>query len=189
MATRRAPTRKAEESARIAQRLYRDMPIDPVSAAGLARSSLALALADRDMISRNRGDRGVPPGHQTLRGIAGIDPVSPDDRRGLGTSWFNLGRLLDRPGHRGEAIEDYRRALRIRQDLDRDYPDGHANLADLGDVRATLARALEAEGRAVPSAANYLMAIASQARAVALAPGIEAYRRELDPSSNGTWPG
>jgi tetratricopeptide (TPR) repeat protein len=157
------------------------MPIDPVSEAGLARSSLALALAlaDRDMVRETEAADEFRRAAELFEGLLRVDPLSPDYRRGLGASWLNLGRLIDRPDHRSEAIEDYRQALRIREDLDRDYPDGPANLADLGAVRATLARALEAEQRAVPSAANYLMAIASQARAVALAPGVEAYRREL----------
>ena len=171
--------RKAEKSARVGQRLYRDMPVDPVSEGGLARSSLALARAYREIGREGEASEEFLRASQLFEGSLRGDPLSPDGRRGLGDSLFELGRLSDRPTHRAEAIEIYRKALRIRQELDRDCPDGHANLAALADVRATLARALEAERRAVPSAANYMMAIAAQARAVALAPGVEAYRREL----------
>ena len=171
--------RKAEMSARVGQRLYRDLPDARASEAGLARSSLARARAFRDL------DRETESADEFLRAsrlferVLRVDPLSPGDRRGLGATVFELGRLRDWAAGRAEAIRDYRRALRIRQDLARDHPQGHANLADLGEVRATLARALEAEDRPLPSAANYLMAIASQARAVALAPGVEPYRRDL----------
>ena len=173
-------SRKSERSSRMAFQLYRDTSLDADSGAGLAHSSLTLARAHRQL-GRDLDSTGeFRQACRQFEDLARGDPSSIELRRELATSRLELGRLLDRPADRAEAIESYRRSLRIRRDLDRAHPDGLINLLGLAEVRVALAEALEAEGRILPSVANYLLAIAAEARAVSLAPGFEGHRRELN---------
>ena len=174
--------RRAEDSASRSLRLVMESgPADASAQALAARACLAMARAARAL---GRDAEAIEKSTEAVRRFEAI--LSPEypagrlaDRRGLGEALFESGCLLDRPGDRPRAIEYYGRALRVRLDLDRDYPDSHATLSDLAEVRAALARIEEAEAHPARSMVEQLRAVADQARAVALAPGDPACRRRL----------
>ena len=170
---------KALQSARLGLRTYQEMPSDRAAEAGKARAALALARANRDLGREPEAMDAFRVASERFEALVESDPLAPEFRRDLGTAQFEIGRLLDRPGRRDEAIDAYRRSLRIRRELHQSYPESHGDLANLASTRAALASAFEARGRPLSSGAGYVLAIADEARAVTLAPGVEVYRREL----------
>jgi serine/threonine protein kinase len=165
--------------ARMGQRLYGELPQDPEVELGLARSSLAVARAHRDSSHVPEARKEFDQAGTRFEALARADPIEPKYSRELGTALFEVGQLLDRPGHRDEAILMFRKSLQVRRELHRAYPDSPADLADLGKTRAAIAAVLEAEGRVLPSAWITFIAVTDQAQAVALAPGDRSSLKSL----------
>ncbi len=170
--------RQALESARLAVGLCQAGPrsLAPERARGTALVASALhqdgqARAALDEFGRAAGQ---------FEALADVDPTSAAPRRALAAAEAAVGHLLDRRGHRDEAIRAYRRSLRAIDLVRRLDPEAHADLAARAATRAALGDAQGGQGRPIAASAAYLLAVLDDVRALLLAPRSEKYRRALD---------
>ncbi|WP_435009632.1 protein kinase domain-containing protein [Tundrisphaera lichenicola] len=176
----------ARQSASNGMRHREASPSEPGAGADLARFLMISATATRRIdlpLRLARSYEALDDFRQASERFESLvleDPTNLELRRDLAISHLEIGRiLLDRPDRLAEAIVELRRSLDLFIDLRRSHPASSIELANLGNARSALGLALGRRGRRIDAFSNDVRAIATDLGAIALAPGIGAYRRNL----------
>ena len=148
----------------------------------LARTQVMIAqgmAADDPFLPLDEG--AVPLCREAIEGVAAASRLDPLDLE-LARTWAfaeaNLASILARRGQRGEAIRTLRAALDRNDAIRRARPRSHVDLGASAAARVDLGRFEADAGRTLPAIGQLVTAFVYADRAAALAPGVDAYRRD-----------